>query len=119
MKRLQDSIKAAEARTQQSKIVLSQHYDEFKGSFKSAATSKTSFFATLAGGAALGYLSGGGSFTGKVKNKFTGGLSFSWMNSALKLLIPYITGSLLGMLQTFLNRRAPKEEPEPQAADQT
>lgn len=115
MKHLRAAIQAAEARTQQSKILLTQHYGEFTGAIKSAATSKTSFFATLLSGAALGYFTGGGSFASKVKNRFSGGGSFSWTNSILKVLFPYITGSLLGMLQTFLNRRTPKEEPERQA----
>lgn len=111
MKHLQEAIQAAEARCQQSKILLTQHYSEFTGAVKSAATSKTSFFATLLGGAAFGYFSGGS----KVKNRFSGGASFSWKSSISKVLFPYITGSLLGMLQTFLNRRTTKEEPESQA----
>lgn len=114
MKNLRTAIQAAEARTQISKNLLTQHYGDFTGALKSAATSKTSFFATLLGGAALGYLTGGGRFASKVKNRFSGG-NFSWANSLLKVLFPYIAGSLLGMLQTFLNRRGTKAEPEPQA----
>lgn len=115
MKQLSAAILAAEARCHHSKILLSQHYGEFSGALKSAATSKTSFFATLLGGAAFGYFSGGGGFASKAKNRFSGGGSFSWTNSILKVLFPYITGSLLGMLQTFLNRRTAKEEPAPQS----
>lgn len=114
MKHLRSSIQAAEKRTQQSKILLTQHYEEFTSALKSAATSKTSFFATLLGGAALGYFSGGG-FGSKVKNRFSGGANFSWANTLLKVLFPYITGSLLGMLQTFFNRRTANEDSEPQA----
>ncbi len=115
MKHLRTAIEAAEARTQQSKVLLTQHYGEFAGALKSAATSKTSFFATLLSGAVLGYFTGGGGFASKVRNRVSGGASFSWSNSLFKVLFPYITGSLLGMLQTFLNRRTTKAEPEPQA----
>ena len=115
MKHLRTAIQAAETRTQQSKILLTQHYSEFTGALKSAATSKTSFFATLLSGAVLGYFTGGGGFASKVKNRFAGGANFSWTSSLLKVLFPYITGSLLGMLQTFLNRRTTKAESGPPA----
>lgn len=109
MKDREIKIAAAEARLEQSKIALSQNYGVFKDRLKSAATTKKSFFATLLGGAALGYLSGSNSAPQKAKNKFFRSSKFSWVGSMSKLLLPYITGTLLGSIQTFLNKRAPKE----------
>ncbi len=115
MKKLRASIHAAEARIMASKIEFTQHYGEFKDHLKSVATSKKSFFLVALSGAALGYLSGAKSFASQLKNKFSRRPSFSWVGSISKLLLPYITGTLLGTIQTFLNRRAPKEsEPQPE-----
>ena len=89
---------------------LDQSYTQWKTELKAASTSKKSFLLMGLTGAVLGYFSGSGSLVNRVKRKASAGVALNWMSSFGKILLPYMTGTILGAVQGFFSRRADQHE---------
>lgn len=89
---------------------LDQSYIEWKTELKAAATSKKSFLLMGLTGIVLGYFSGSGSLVNRLKRTASAGVALNWMSSLGKILLPYLTGTILGAIQGFFSGRADRQQ---------
>lgn len=104
------TIDEAEKQFVLQKAKLESSYTEWKTELKSAATSKKSFLLMGLTGIVLGYFSGSGSLINRVKRKASAGVALNWIGNFGKILLPYLTGTILGAVQGFFSRRGDRNE---------